>query len=72
MVYCNYVWEQAIAIPFKVRDCSNYADKNRPSWKQMEDLALPIRETSTAKTTGFQLPILLPDEEEEEVAAEVE
>jgi len=62
MVFCNYVYEQLLPVPFKVRDCSSYEDKNRPTWKQMTDLALPIRETTTAKTTGFRLPELEPDE----------
>lgn len=54
IAYCTYVYDQAIPVPFKVRDCTSYADKGQPTWKQMQDLALPIRETSTAKTTGFK------------------
>jgi hypothetical protein len=55
IAYCTYVFDQAIPVPFKVRDCSSYADKNRPTYEQMEDLALPIRETTSAKTTGFRI-----------------
>src|ERR1700758_368158 len=62
MMFCTYAYDQLLAVPFKVRDCSNYDDKNRPTWKQMEDLALPIKETTTSKTTGFRIPILLPEE----------
>ncbi len=62
LVYCTYVYQQAIPVLFKVRECSNYADKNRPTWDQMQDLALTIRETTSAKTTGFKLPIILQDE----------
>lgn len=72
IVYCNYVWDQAIVIPFRVRECSSYADKNKPTWEQMKDLALPIKETTSAKATGFRIPVLLPEEDDEEVAAEIE
>ena len=51
--FVGVAFRQLIPVPFKVRDCTSYADKGRPTWDQMEDLALPIRETSTAKTTGF-------------------
>ena len=58
IVYCTFVWEQAIPVPFKVRDCSNYADRNKPTWEQMKDLALPISAATSGKTTGFKLPKL--------------
>ena len=73
VVYCNYIWEQAIVIPFKVRECSSYADKNKPTWEQMKSLALPIKETTSAKTTGFKIPVLVPEadgDDEDEVAEE--
>jgi hypothetical protein len=69
IVYCNYVYEQAIPVPFRVRECSNYSDKNKPTWEQMKDLALPLREGTSAKTTGFTVPILLPEAEDEEEVA---
>ena len=72
VVYCTYMYDQAIPVLFKVRDCSSYADKNRPNWKEMEDLALPVRETTTSKTTGFRLPILETEEEQEEVVAKAD
>jgi hypothetical protein len=43
-------------VPFKVRECSNYGDRNKPTWEQMKDLALPIRAATSGKTTGFKLP----------------
>jgi hypothetical protein len=55
MTYCTFVFDHAIPVPFKVRDCTSHADKGQPTWEQMEDLALPIKETSTAKTTGFKV-----------------
>ncbi len=56
IVYCMYSYDRPFLVPFKVRECSNYADKNRPTWEQMRDLALPILETSTAKPAGFRFP----------------
>jgi hypothetical protein len=40
-------------VPFNVYECTSYYDKNRPSWEQMEDLALHIEPTSTLKPVGF-------------------
>jgi hypothetical protein len=55
-----------IPVPFKVRECSNYADKNRPDWEQMEKLAIDILPISSAKTAGFRVACET-DEEPEEV-----
>ncbi len=65
IAYCTYVFSQVILVPFKVRDCSSYEDKGQPSWEQMKELALPIRETTTSKRTGFTFP----EVEEGEVVA---
>ncbi len=54
IAYCTFVFDSAIPVPFKVRDCTSYADKGQPTWDQMKDLALPIRETTTSKATGFR------------------
>ncbi len=67
IAYCTYVFSQVILVPFKVRDCSSYEDKGQPSWEQMKELALPIKETTTAKRTGFTFP----GREDEEVVAQV-
>jgi hypothetical protein len=37
-----------------------------PTWKQMQDLALPIDAVSTLKPAGFLVGIALDDNEEEE------
>lgn len=43
-----------IAVPFAVCDCSEYSDKFRPGWEQMEKLALNIEPTRvSARTAGF-------------------
>jgi hypothetical protein len=53
LVYCNFAapW---IRVSFKVRDCSNYLDRNRPDWDQMEKLAIYV-EPGSAKPAGFRL-----------------
>jgi hypothetical protein len=53
IVYCDYLYP-ALLVPFKVRDCTNHLDKNRPTWKQMEELAIEIRPSVSFKPIGFQ------------------
>ena len=52
LTYCNFA-SDLILVPFKVRDCTNYSDKTRPTWDQMQDLAIEIRATPTFKPAGF-------------------
>jgi hypothetical protein len=41
-------------VPFTMLDCSEFSDRNRPDWEQMEKLALQIAPTRTwARTAGF-------------------
>ena len=49
--FCYYA--TLMVVPFKVRDCSNFSDKARPNWEQMQDLAIEIRPTPTLKSAGF-------------------
>ena len=42
----------AIVVPFTIYECSNYYDKNRPSWEDMQKFALHIE---TAKPRGFKV-----------------
>jgi hypothetical protein len=51
VTYCNYA--TLMVVPFKVRDCSNFEDRARPTWEQMNDLAIEIRPTPTLKSAGF-------------------
>lgn len=44
-----------IVLPFTVNTCSGYYDKNRPSWKEMRDLAIDIRTTAPLKPVGFKV-----------------
>lgn len=64
LIFCDFS-SPLIRIPFKVRECSNYGDRNRPDWKQMEDLAIDIQPLTSAKPAGFRL---VSDAEEEAVA----
>jgi hypothetical protein len=53
IVYRDYVYP-SLLVPFKIRDCTNHLDKNRPTWKQMEELAIEIRPAVSLKPIGFQ------------------
>ena len=54
MVYCTVAYGPPLRVPFKVYECSSHLDRNRPTWKQMEDLAIEIQPLSSAKPAGFR------------------
>ena len=63
-----------IVVPFVIYECTGYYDKNRPSWKEMKDLALDVT-PSPLKPVGFKTGVGStttvrlthpPDEEDEE------
>jgi hypothetical protein len=63
-------------VPFTVRECTEYQDRNRPDWEQMEKLALNLAvEVKRKATLGFRgtgfatIPVL--DEENEDQLEEV-
>jgi hypothetical protein len=59
-----------LKVPFKVYECSCYLDRNRPSWKQMTDLAIDILPLTSAKPAGFRTQADgQPEGEEEEAEA---
>jgi hypothetical protein len=64
LVYCIYVSEQVLNVPFKIRDCSGYRDKTVPARWEMEEMALIINEATSAKPAGFRKS----GDEEREVA----
>jgi hypothetical protein len=41
-------------VPFVVRECSGYNDKNRPDWDQMKRLAIDVAPINFAKKVGFR------------------
>jgi hypothetical protein len=61
-----------IVVPFTVFDCSEFNDKYRPDWEQMEKLAINIRPTRiSASTAGFNTvtkvqPMRRTDDDEDE------
>lgn len=52
VVYCTYA-NPTFLVPFPVRDCTNHADKNKPSWEDMQKLAIEVRPASSFKPVGF-------------------
>jgi hypothetical protein len=49
---CNDVHPN-IVVPFTIYECSGYYDKNRPSWEQMEKLAIDVA-PGPMKPVGFK------------------
>ena len=61
-----------IVLPFVVYECTGYYDKNRPSWKQMKDLAIDVS-TAPLKPVGFKAGTgFLTNREEEEEEQELD
>lgn len=52
---CNAIHPN-IVVPFLIYECSSYYDKNRPSWKQMEDLAITVT-PGPLKPVGFKVGV---------------
>jgi hypothetical protein len=49
-------------LPFTVHDCTGYYDRNRPSWDQMEKLAIHVT-PGTLKPVGFKVGIGVIDDD---------
>jgi hypothetical protein len=67
LVLCG-AHERVHSVPFRVRECSSYRDKTRPSIYEMERMALLISVGEPKRTRGFvpcQRPV--PDESEVEL-----
>ncbi|GAA3748951.1 hypothetical protein [Terriglobus aquaticus] len=52
VMICTRV-EPNLLLPFPVHECTGYYDKNRPSWQQMQKLAIRV-EDRPAKNAGFK------------------
>ena len=53
IVMCTYAsYDNPLMLPFRVKSCSNHLDRTRPSYAQMEKLAIPVT-TGTLKPVGF-------------------
>jgi hypothetical protein len=67
--------DPSFRVPFVVHQCSDFLDKRKPDWEQMEKLAIEIQPVRVSrKTRGFNLPeVAKPEKPEyEPAAAEVE
>jgi hypothetical protein len=54
-------------LPFKVKECTKYLDRNRPSYDAMTKLAIHVEPCSSLKPVGFRAKVGLVTEEEVEV-----
>lgn len=70
LVICSYI-SPNIAVPFTVRECTTYNDRNRPTWAQMQKLAInvsaPIRFGKPAGFAAISDPCTENEDEEEEL-----
>lgn len=64
----------ARVVPFVVRECTEYEDRNRPDWEQMQKLAINLTENVKRRPTpGFRsagfatVPVVFEDEPEDEL-----
>ena len=59
-----------IVVPFTVFDCSEFSDKRKPTWDEMEKLAIavePVRVSAKTRGFGTVTTIRVGDDEEEPV-----
>jgi len=74
LVFC-VLTDPSFRVPFVVHQCSDFLDKRKPDWEQMEKLAIEIQPVRVSKKTrGFNLtevarpeyePAVTEDEDEE-------
>lgn len=69
MVICTNT-NPNIVVPFHMLECTSFNDKHRPSWGQMQKLAINLQPVRlSAKTAGFRVaanaPAPEPDADEE-------
>jgi hypothetical protein len=55
-----------LTLPFKVKECTKYLDRNRPSYDAMAKLAIHVEPASTLKPVGFRVKGELLQEDEVE------
>jgi len=71
LVICTNVYPNLV-VPFTVLDCTNFIDKHRPDWRQMQKLAIKLGSVRISKkTTGFNtvtqnIPTVKPDTSDDE------
>jgi hypothetical protein len=52
MVICTNS-NPAFMVPFAVHNCTEFFDKGKPDWEQMEKLAIAVEPARAPKTRGF-------------------
>ncbi|MGE5110389.1 MAG: hypothetical protein ACM3JB_06005 [Acidobacteriaceae bacterium] len=68
LVYCYFATPMFL-VPFSVRDCNDHSDRNRPTWEQMEKLAIEVRPTKRSKEVGFAKQTESDESKEDDVVA---
>lgn len=74
LVICTNV-SPNLVVPFTVLDCSEFSDRNRPTFEQMNRLAIRVNSARlSARTRGFQAvtriqPVRVDDDEDEAARA---
>ena len=67
-VYCTAFYGRMLPVAFKVYECSSYTDRTRPTWEQMEDLAIDVLPLSSGsgKSAGFRSKVSAEAKRDEE------
>jgi hypothetical protein len=64
MVRCTFA-NPAFVVPFPVAECTEYYDRNRPSWDSMQKLAVKVTANPKMKPVGFRVGLQVEENEEE-------
>jgi hypothetical protein len=65
-ILCCFLAPPVRSVPFKVAECSNFADRTVPTRWEMESMALAISVPRARKPTGFRSATgFAPDEKDE-------
>ena len=66
VVICTNV-NPNFCVPFKIKECTSYLDRNRPDYVTMTKLAIHVEPSSSLKPVGFRaklVPVETEDEDE--------
>lgn len=69
LVVCQALYPER-RMHFRVRECSDYAEKGKLTLRQMEDIAWSLLPRGSKRETGFQPPKELKDDEIVELVLE--
>src|SRR5215472_4623749 len=72
LIFCTYGgWSHPRPVPFKVRDCTDYSDRDTPDRDEMEKMALLIEPATSGKRAGFSVKAADAEDGLEDATAEV-